>query len=110
MDKIDINRNRVVKVKKHEVVGQETRYEFFDEYGKPVPESAYIADVYGEWHTVTMTYEDLCYDLGFDPDVNFVEVTKAGSITWTLGKPEEIHALFRAIEEKGYKAKSSRNR
>lgn len=50
-----------------------------------------------------MTYEDVCKDLGFLPGVSFVHITKTGTISYTCGKPEEIRALYRAVEEKGYK-------
>ena len=104
MDKIDVNRNRIVTVMKRPVLRTEENkeYSFTDEFGIYHPA---MYTVWGEYEKVKMTYADLCHDLGFDPDVNFVDVTKAGSITWTLGKPEEIHALYQAIKDKGYKAK-----
>lgn len=102
------NRNRVVRVMKKEYLGR-----------KCIPAEETTGDPYGgvcdqivdcwspEFHAIEMTYEDLCRDLGFDPDVRFVEVTRAGSITYTIGKPEEIHALWAAVSERGYKRKST---
>lgn len=49
-----------------------------------------------------MTYEDVCKELGFYPDVGFVEITKSGTITFTLGKPHEIRALYRSVIENGF--------
>lgn len=105
MDKIDMNRNRIVTVWKRPILGEKENpeYSFEDEWGyHPCMET-----IWGDFEKVKMTYEELCYDLGFNPDVNFVDVTRAGSITYTLGKPNEISALFRAVHEKGYKQKSN---
>lgn len=53
--------------------------------------------------TVTLTYEELCKRLGFIPEVEFVELTNAGTITFTVGKPEEIKALYAAVLREGFK-------
>lgn len=50
----------------------------------------------------SMDYEEVCKDLGFIPSVRFVRVTTRGTISWTVGKPEEIKALRYACESKGY--------
>lgn len=55
---------------------------------------------------VEKTYEEICEELGFIAKVQFVEVTNRGTITFTLGRPEEIRALASAIEREGYKASS----
>lgn len=49
-----------------------------------------------------MTYEEVCRDLGFTPSVNFVKVTTAGTIGFWAGKPNEIRALYKSVEEHGY--------
>ena len=51
---------------------------------------------------VDKSYEDVCHDLGFFPSINFVDITKNGTITFTCGKPDEIYALFAACNSKGY--------
>lgn len=48
-------------------------------------------------------YDAVCHDLGFNADVHFVEITTRGTITFTVGKPNEIRALYRAVLDKGYK-------
>ena len=54
-------------------------------------------------NAIDMSYEDICEALGFIPSVHFVEVTKRGTIEFTLGKPHEIKSLYRAINENGFK-------
>jgi hypothetical protein len=58
-------------------------------------------------NNVTMSYEDLCRDLGFIPKVRFVEVTNRHTVTYSCGKPEEVRALARACRERGYVAARS---
>lgn len=57
-----------------------------------------------------MTYDDVCHELGFIPDVHFVEITTRGTITFTCGKPHEIKALYNSVYEHGFcPAKSLRD-
>ena len=56
---------------------------------------------------VEKSYEDICADLGFLSYVHFVRVTSANTISYTLGKPDEVRALLAACEEKGYKPAKS---
>jgi hypothetical protein len=53
---------------------------------------------------VEMEYGDICKELGFVPESHFVEVTTRGSITFTVGKPDEIKDLYKAVVDNGYKA------
>jgi len=53
--------------------------------------------------TIEMTYEDICHDLGIIPSIHFVEITNRGTISFTVGKPEEIRHLINTAEDKGYK-------
>ena len=53
--------------------------------------------------TVALTYEELCKRLGFIPEVEFVELTNAGTIAFTVGKPVEIKALYTAVLREGFK-------
>jgi hypothetical protein len=46
-------------------------------------------------------YIDTCKKLGFSADIHFVEITKSGSIGFSMGKPEEIRALARACDREG---------
>ena len=50
---------------------------------------------------VLMTYGEVCGLLGYNPDSNFVEVTTAGTITFTAGKPHEVIRLARAVTSAG---------
>lgn len=56
---------------------------------------------------VQSTYEAVCEDLGFIAQMHFVEVTTANTITFTMGKPDEVWALLSAVESKGYKPAKS---
>jgi hypothetical protein len=47
-------------------------------------------------------YEQVCHDLGMRPEIQFVEITNRGTITFTVGKPEEIRSLLDAVERAGY--------
>ena len=51
---------------------------------------------------VEMDYDDVCRDLEFDPDVRFIKITTAGTISFWAGKPNEIIRLWNAVVEKGY--------
>ena len=59
--------------------------------------------VYKSGHIIDMPYEDICHDLGFAPETHFVEVNRSGSISFSVGKPQEIRHLIRMIKEKGYR-------
>lgn len=48
-----------------------------------------------------MTYSDVCKALGFVPEIEFVKVTNAGTISYYAGKPSEIKALYRAVKNNG---------
>ena len=52
--------------------------------------------------TVALTYEELCKRLGFIPETEFVELTNAGTVTFSIGKPEEVKALYAAVLRKGF--------
>ena len=47
-------------------------------------------------------YEDICHELGFIPDVHFVKITTRGTIDYTLGKPDEVKALYYATIKHDY--------
>lgn len=47
-------------------------------------------------------YEAICHELGFIPQSHFVEITKAGTIGFTCGKPEEVNDLLASVIEHGY--------
>lgn len=61
----------------------------------------------GTQYKMPMTYGEVCQELGFVSDVNFVEVTTRGTITYSLGKPGEIRALRKACREKGFRMAKS---
>ena len=50
----------------------------------------------------TMSYEDLCHDLGIIPNIKFVAVTTRQTVSFTAGKPDEIGYLKRMCKKKGY--------
>jgi hypothetical protein len=52
-------------------------------------------------------YEAVCADLGMRAEIKFVEITRAGTITFTCGKPDEIRSLLSATERAGYKPAKS---
>lgn len=51
-----------------------------------------------------MSYDEICHKLGISPDVHFVHVTTAGTIGFTVGKPDEIRYLHRMCAENGFRA------
>ena len=53
------------------------------------------------------SYEQVCKNLGFDSDSHFVKVTNRGTVTYTVGKPNEIRLLKKACRENGYKMAKS---
>lgn len=53
---------------------------------------------------VEMEYGDICKELGFVSKLHFVDVTNRGTITFTIGKPDEIKELYKAVVDNGYKA------
>ena len=48
-------------------------------------------------------YIQVCRDLGFIPEVEFVKIHPGGAIGFTAGKPDEIRALAAAATAHGYK-------
>ena len=46
-------------------------------------------------------YEEICKLLCILPEVQFVKVTKAGTIDFTIGKPNEINFLISKIDSAG---------
>lgn len=50
-----------------------------------------------------MPYEDICHDLGISPQVHFVRVTTAGTISYTCGRHAEIVYLYRQCIDKHYR-------
>lgn len=63
--------------------------------------------VWKDGKRVPVTYKQICSDLGFRPDSGFVRITSAGTIAFSIGKFEEIKALYGAIINKGYKPSKS---
>lgn len=51
---------------------------------------------------ISLTYEELCHDLGFLPAIRFVKVTNRHTVTFTCGKLNEIRALRKACKDRGY--------
>lgn len=48
-----------------------------------------------------MTYNEICRLLGYTPESNFIAVTTAGTISFTVGKPHEVLGLARAVTVAG---------
>lgn len=48
-------------------------------------------------------YREICEELGFNADVQFIKITNRGTISFTFGKPQEIKALLKAVTDCGYK-------
>ena len=57
--------------------------------------------------SINMSYEAICHDLKIIPEIHFVQVTNYGTISHTVGKPDEIRYLINMAEEKGYKLSKS---
>ena len=74
-----------------ELVSSDEDYD--EELGYPVR-----INQYSKWHYAEIPYDELCHDLGFNPDVEFIDVTRSGRITYTVGKPQEITALRNAVQ------------
>ena len=51
---------------------------------------------------IEMTYDEVCYDLGFCLAVRFVDITPRVEVTFTTGRPEEARALYQAVKDRGY--------
>lgn len=49
------------------------------------------------------SYEEICRDLGIIASVHFVKPTTACTISFSVGKPDEIKYLLSACRERGYK-------
>ena len=56
---------------------------------------------------IEMNYDDICNTLGFIPYVNFVYVTTRGTISFTLGTPNEIRSLLAEVKDNGFKPSKS---
>ena len=52
---------------------------------------------------IKANYKEICEELGFNAECGFVKITSAGTIGFTVGKPDEIRALYRAVINAGYK-------
>ena len=50
-----------------------------------------------------MSYEEICKELGFSAPTHFVRVTNRGTISFSVGKPDEIRALYKSVEKYGFK-------
>lgn len=59
-------------------------------------------EVYVNGEAKNMSYEGICKALGFIPEIGFVDVTDTGAITFTIGKPREIKALYSACQSRGF--------
>lgn len=68
-----------------------------------------VHKVYVNGNVQKMSYQNICKELGFVPEIGFVDITTTGAITFTLGKPEEIKALYRTCQAKGFKASKNLN-
>jgi len=56
--------------------------------------------------TQDMSYEEICKLLKIVPEVRFVEINRAGTIDFTVGKPDEISYLIRRIADAGMQMSS----
>lgn len=50
-----------------------------------------------------MDYAEICKELGFVAETNFVRITSKGTVSYTAGKPEEVKALYASAIKNGYK-------
>lgn len=56
---------------------------------------------------VEMTYKEICQDLGFYPQTEFIRITNRGTIAFYCGRPNEVRALLLKANERGYKPAQS---
>lgn len=56
---------------------------------------------------VEMTYAEICHDLGFYSEAEFIKITNKGTIAFYCGRPNEVRALLSEANEKGYKPAQS---
>ena len=63
--------------------------------------------VWKDGEKTKMSYEDVCHDLGFAPQMGFVRITTAGTIAFSVGKPNEVKALLCSVKANGYKPSQS---
>lgn len=54
-----------------------------------------------------MSYEEICKELGFSASSSFVKITNRGTISFSVGKPDEIRALYKSVDEYGFKPSAS---
>lgn len=52
-------------------------------------------------------YDEICRELGFLPECEFVKIMNRGTITFTCGSPEEVKALYKAVIDHRYKPAAS---
>lgn len=62
-----------------------------------------ICRVWKDGEFVTVAYEQLCHELHFIPEANYVDVTHTGAITFTCGKLDEAKALADQCRQHGYR-------
>jgi hypothetical protein len=51
---------------------------------------------------ITTTYNDICHELGFSPEIAFIKITNNHKISFWCGRPQEIIDLYNACKNKGY--------
>lgn len=62
--------------------------------------------VYRAWKDgtrVPMEYSEICNALGFTPELHYVSITTAGTISFTAGKLYEARLLASAVQANGFK-------
>lgn len=50
----------------------------------------------------TMTYEEICHELGYDAKAGFIEIEPDGAISYSLARPDEVGSLARAVHDHGH--------
>ena len=50
-----------------------------------------------------MSYDEICKELGFSAPSHFVRITNWGTISFSVGKPDEIRSLYKSVEERKFK-------
>ena len=52
---------------------------------------------------IEMAYSEICRKLNISAETKFVKITSAGTITYTLGRPNEISYLYDQVINHGFR-------
>ena len=56
---------------------------------------------------IEMAYSEICRKLNISAETNFVKITSAGTVSYTLGRPDEITYLYQQVINHGFRPAKS---